>query len=53
MQVAEVLAAPPDDEARELLITREAYAALQEAFEAVSDEHRMQLLLAYLRERSR
>jgi hypothetical protein len=53
VQLAEDLAVPADNEARELLITREAYVALQEAFEGVSDEHRMQLLLTYLREHSR
>jgi hypothetical protein len=52
-QSAEVLAIPTDNEARALLITREAYVALQEAFEGVSDEHRIQLLVTYLREHSR
>jgi hypothetical protein len=38
-------------EAQSILITKPAYAALVEAFERVSDEHRIQLLTAYVRER--
>lgn len=53
MQLAEDVAMPTDNEARALLITREAYVALQEAFEGVSDEHRIQLLVTYIREQSR
>jgi hypothetical protein len=38
-----------DADARSILITKDAYIAL-EAVEGVSDEHRLQLLAAYLRE---
>jgi hypothetical protein len=39
-----------EDEAKPILITRNAYAALNSSFEGVSDEHRIQLVTAYLRE---
>lgn len=38
--------------ARTIVITKQAYSSLTEAFEGVSDEHRIQLLTAYLRDRS-
>ena len=39
-----------DMEAQPIMITKAAYIALVESFEGVSDEHRIQLLTAYLRE---
>ena len=40
-----------EDEARSILLTKEAYFSLTRAFPGVSDEHRVQLFVAYLRER--
>jgi len=50
LEAVEDFDATVDNEARPLVITNEAYIALQNAFEGVSDEHRLQLFAAYLRE---
>jgi hypothetical protein len=50
MEVVEELGITTEAEAKPIVITKQAYATLVDAFEGVSDEHRVQLLTAYLRE---
>jgi len=50
IEVVEEHGVTTEAEARPILITKPAYAVLVEAFEGVSDEHRIQLLTTYLRD---